>query len=812
MKVGNLLDFLTDDDLDALKSVGWLSDEDLIKEYIEYVQNTDTELAVSENLSLLERVNIDKLTVLAKTDESIRFLIKGYLEYAEYVLLNRSVPSIYDGLKPVQRLAVWHLRNQKGRVKSTSIVGSIVEDHPHGDSSVYDAVVRMTDLNGSFMIPLVSGEGNFGRYYLKGGVAAMRYTNIGASEYLKYMLTAQDVIKNKLSYDGKNEIPTVLTPSFPYVLTASSATGIGVGTSTKIPTYHPNDVADLIIEYIKTGDMQSIIAPEFVSPSLMLKNRLEFKKILETGRGKVLLRAHTEIDKNKINITSLPEGVTTSKVIKEVNDLREQYPDIKSISELSDKNGVRMSVQLKRGANAEQLLGVLYTKTSLEVNYSSHILVEKDKELLFTGVYGIIREWVAWRRKVLKLQQKLRLNDCLINIAKLKPFVALLDNQELLSQLILTLRNEGQRQGIELLVKELDCTDEDAKRICSFSLSSLSKDNNKPRMQLEKEQSNMEYLSSRLTDSAIDEMIVEDMIDLKNNIGNKIPRRMEETMKKYNIVYKQEDSESSVSELISPFAPANNSDTAFYVLDKNNRVTKLTSKPIGFEEELENGGFLNGFEGNVNDVLIGVTNYGDVIRIYTDEMEYSYANAFKAEGYSGLPNDAKIIILERLEESEYLFVFSDGFISYFNPVEFKPNKARTRVLRGQLNNKVHSSLVGFIKLDKPYTDLNLLVHFNGNLEAVYELSNLSHKSSKGATRLPNSKDLIIEGFNLVERDLAYIMLNENQEVNVYGYILDNPTHVDGTFLLNNSDLRALRNSFNNNEVDTKETEEFTEPN
>ena len=343
----------------------------------------------------------------------------SYRDYAVSVIIARALPDIRDGLKPVQRRILYAMKElglapDKPHRKCARIVGDTMgKYHPHGDSSIYDALVHMTE-DYSLSIPLVDGHGNFGS--IDGdSAAAMRYTEARLSSGAMTMLDNLDkgLVPFGPNFDESEKEPLVLPATLPNLL-LNGTTGIAVGMATNIPPHNPSEVIDGVIAYMDDPDistyelMQYIKGPDFPTGA-MITNADDIRTIYETGEGKLKLRAKTEIEdsdygRKNIVITEIPYTVagnkqkllesllalTKDKVFDEIYDVRDE----------SSKEGIRLVVEVKKDRNVENLLNGLYKKTALEDTYGVNFLAVKDKQPFTFTLKGVIDEFVHFQEEL----------------------------------------------------------------------------------------------------------------------------------------------------------------------------------------------------------------------------------------------------------------------------------------------------------------------------------------------------------------------------------------------------------------------------
>lgn len=332
-----------------------------------------------------------KNNIIAKNIENL--IVDSMLPYAEYVIMDRALPRVEDGLKPVQRrilysMYVSKMLPSKPFKKTARIVGDCLgKYHPHGDTSVYDATVRMIqDFN--MRIPLVEGHGNFGS--IDGDPAAsMRYTEARLSHISLEML--KDIEKNTVefckNFDESLYEPTVLPGKFPNLL-VNGASGIAVGLATNIPTHNLREVIDGTIAYINNpkislNDLMSHIkGPDFPSGGIVIKENIE--SAYETGKGKLQLVSKLHIEKQKngkksIVITEIPYQINKADLLMKISQLRdlkkEDFSDIVSIVDESDSKGIRALIHVKKNTDTDVLIEKLFKNTNLKTTFGVNMVV-----------------------------------------------------------------------------------------------------------------------------------------------------------------------------------------------------------------------------------------------------------------------------------------------------------------------------------------------------------------------------------------------------------------------------------------------------
>ncbi|MFY1027287.1 DNA gyrase subunit A [Actinobacillus seminis] len=344
-------------------------------------------------------------------------LKSSYLDYAMSVIVGRALPDVRDGLKPVHRRVLYSMDQNgntynKAHIKSARVVGDVIgKYHPHGDSAVYDTIVRMAQPF-SLRYMLVDGQGNFGS--VDGdSPAAMRYTEVRMQKITQELLTDLDkeTVDFSPNYDGKEMIPDVLPTKIPTLLVNGSS-GIAVGMATNIPPHNLAEILDGCLAYVDNEEitidelMQYIPGPDFPTAAL-INGRKGIEEAYKTGRGKVYVRAKAEIEKNdrdheQIVITELPYQVNKKTLIEKIADLVKDRK-LEGISEIRDlsKEDIRVIIEIKRDAVAEVVLNHLYSLTQMQVTFGINMVALDHGQPKLLNLKQIIAAFIKHRREVI---------------------------------------------------------------------------------------------------------------------------------------------------------------------------------------------------------------------------------------------------------------------------------------------------------------------------------------------------------------------------------------------------------------------------
>ena len=461
---------------------------------------------------------------------------EAYIDYAMSVIVSRALPDVRDGLKPVHRRILYSMHedgitSDKPYRKCANTVGSVLgRYHPHGDSSVYDAMVRLAqDFSMRYM--LIDGHGNFGS--VDGdGAAAMRYTEARMSKISEYMLT--DIEKNTVdfmpNYDDRLQEPTVLPARIPALL-ANGSSGIAVGMATNIPPHNLTELIDGIIKIIDEDNvtdeelMSVIKGPDFPTEGIILG--LEgIKQAYTTGKGKITLRAETEIEemsgnRQRIIVSSLPYQVNKANLIKTISDLSKERK-VEGISECRDesdrKDRVRVVIELKRDANPQVVLNQLFKHTQMQTTFGIIMLALVNGVPRILTLRQCLDCYIDHRKDVILRRTQFELDKALARAHILEGLKIALDN---IDEVINIIRNSYD-DAKERLMERFGLTDIQAQAILDMRLRTLS---GLQREKIEEEYNQLMELIAHLRDILNSERLVfdiikEELLEIKDKFGD----------------------------------------------------------------------------------------------------------------------------------------------------------------------------------------------------------------------------------------------------------------------------------------------------
>jgi DNA gyrase subunit A len=461
----------------------------------------------------------------------------AYIDYSMSVIVSRALPDVRDGLKPVHRRVLYGmldlgLASNKPYKKSARIVGEVLgKYHPHGDSSVYDTMVRMAQ-PWSLRYPLVDGQGNFGS--IDGdSPAAMRYTEARFKKMAEEMLADinKDTIDYRLNFDDSLQEPTVLPCKFPNLL-VNGGSGIAVGMATNMAPHNLTECIDGIMAYIDNRDieipelMQYVKAPDFPTGGIIYGYD-GVKDAFETGRGRIMMRAVAEIetlpnDRERIIVSEIPYQVNKAMMIERTADLvnDKKIEGISEIRDESDRDGMRVVYEIKRDANAAIVLNNLYKHTALQTSFSVNNIALVHGRPMMLNLKDLIRHFVEHRHEVVVRRTKFELAEAEKRAHILEGLLIALDHIEEVIKLIRASQTpEEARLG---LIAQFGLSDIQARAILDMTLRRLTGlERDKIKDEYAELMKTIDYLNSILNDEGLRMQIIKDeLLEMKEKYGD----------------------------------------------------------------------------------------------------------------------------------------------------------------------------------------------------------------------------------------------------------------------------------------------------
>ncbi|AZK44271.1 DNA topoisomerase IV subunit A [Erysipelothrix piscisicarius] len=462
--------------------------------------------------------------------------------YSKYIIQERALPDVRDGLKPVQRrilYAMYHDKNfyDKPYRKSAKTVGLVIGNyHPHGDSSVYEAMVRMSQ-SWKMNMPLIDMQGNNGSID-DDPAAAMRYTEARISKLSQKLLENidEDVVPFVLNFDDMTTEPSVLPARYPNLL-VNGSTGIAAGYATNIPPFNLNEIMDASIYRLHNPEcgvdeiMTMVQGPDFPTGAI-IQGRDGIEDIIRKGKGRIVVRAKADIVENKsmkqIVITALPYEVIKSNVVRKIDELRftkasEGFGDVMDVRDESDRTGLRIVIDCKRDANVESILNLFYKYTELQVYYNANMVAIVDQRPQVCGLLEILDAYLKFRQEVVLNRSKYRYEQ---KEKRLHILEGLMKATSILDEIIAVIRRSNNRsESRNNIMAEFGFTEAQATAIVDLQLYRLSStDINALRDEFAKLANELEYLDLVINNiDMLNNLIVKEFMEIKETFDT--PRK-----------------------------------------------------------------------------------------------------------------------------------------------------------------------------------------------------------------------------------------------------------------------------------------------
>ena len=583
---------------------------------------------------------------------------KSFLDYSMSVITSRAIPDLRDGLKPVHRRILWSMYNSgytpdKPHRKSAKTVGEVMGNyHPHGDSSIYEAMVRMAqDFNQRYL--LIDGHGNFGN--IEGdGAAAMRYTESRLSKLSLELLS--DIRKNTVdmtkNFDETLDEPVVLPSRFPNIL-VNGTMGIAVGMATNIPPHNLSEVIDGCVAYIDNpeidtlGLMEHIKGPDFPTGGIILGNS-GIKKAYETGRGSITLRSRAEIvehnNHNSIVITEVPYGVNTMELKNKVAELvRDKIIDGISDYHTDLKDGVKITITLKRDANPQVVLNNLYKHTNFQIQYGIIFLMIDAGTPRTLGLKDIISKYIDYQREVIVRRTKFDLDKDEKRVHILEGYKIAQDNIDEVVQMIRNAKTDAEAK--ESLINRFKLSDVQADAILELKLRRLTGlERDKIESELNDLLIEIEELKSILaSNQKVLDIIKKELLDIKNKYGDE--RRTHIDMTAIDYI----DDETLIPE-----------ENIVITLTKKGYIKRL---PVDTYKTQHRGGVgIKGMSINEEDFVEQMLNCSthDFVLFFTSKGKVYRVKGYEIPEYSRQSKGLPIVNLLNLESGEYITSLLNG--------------------------------------------------------------------------------------------------------------------------------------------------------
>ena len=728
-------------------------------------------------------------------------------KYSKYIIQDRAIPDVRDGLKPVQRRILFSMYKEKNTYdkpykKSARAVGDVMgKYHPHGDSSIYDAIVRMSQ-EWKMREPFVDMQGNNGS--IDGdSAAASRYTEARLSKISNEML--RDIDKDTVifapNYDDTLLEPTVLPSRFPNLL-VNGTTGISAGYATNIPPHNLSEVIDATIYRIDNPNsrldtlLNYVKGPDFPTGGVAI-GAAGIHEAYETGRGKIIIRSKLTVEKNKIVITEIPYEVNKQLLVKKIDEIRidKKIDGILEVRDESDKSGLQITIDLKKDANSKNILNYLYKNTELQISYNYNMIAIVNRRPMQLGLIPILDAYIAHQKEVVTK----RTNFDLAHARKRYHIVeGLIKAISILDEVIKTIRaSKNKADAIQNLINKYEFTEEQATEIVNLQLYRLT---NTDIVILQEEKNNLEKIMAMLEEilaspEKLNTVIKEELKKIKKEYGT--PRKTE-------IVDEAEEIKIDTTEMIPK-------EDCVVVVTNDGYIKRVSLR--SYEANTEETGLKDG------DYVIGLYNINtaNTVLVFTDMGNYLFLPVYEipdvkwkdmgkhVSNIVTMAADEKIIgsmPVYDFDEDRYVTVFTkNGMVKRTKLIDFKVGRYTKEIgmIKLQDGDKV-------ISVDySNYNDIFVATHNGYGL--WYDVSEVSVVGIRASgVKSIKLKDDVVVSSTLFDSNCEYVTIitdkgtakrlklselektsRANRGILLMKEIKSNPSKIINTYLINSKE-------------------------
>ena len=466
---------------------------------------------------------------------NVRDIIENNMaEFSAYTLLNRAIPDMRDGMKPVHRRILYTFHKEKATsfTKSATLSGKVMAFHPHGDS--YPTMVGMSQKDAQ-IVPWLEGKGNFGQHTsseLQYG--ASRYTELKLSEFSKYTFKNlnRNTVKYIPNYDGTTTLPEVIPVKFPTILMYAQE-GIGVGMASKIPSFNMKEVAAAIKDYIDNG-VKSQLIPDFATGGSIILDGSEMTKINENGKSSFKLRGNYTVNGNTAIINSIPYSTSREIIINKIIDLVRdgKLKEVLRVNDITGLKSMGIEIRFKNGTDIDKAMNKIYSMTTLEDTYSANMNVICNGLPKVMGTWAIIEEWLKWRVGCIKNTVEYETKELEKELVLLKGFSKIINH---IDRVIEIIRHSDDGEVAINLMKEFDLDEVQANYILKMELRNINKTYIQKHLNKQEDIENrIKHLNNLLSDdNLIMQQIKEEVVEISDRFGKD---RMTQIISKDDVV------------------------------------------------------------------------------------------------------------------------------------------------------------------------------------------------------------------------------------------------------------------------------------
>lgn len=659
---------------------------------------------------------------------------ESYMQYAMSTILDRALPDVRDGFKPVHRRILYSMYESKityneDMAKTTEPVAETMKIHHHGDTSISEAIALMTEQNESLLHPYIDGEGTFGKVYLKCKPSAARYTYCRLNKFSEeFFKDIKSGIIQLIGEDKKHLQPVVLSASFPNILIKNNE-GIACGVACNFPSFNLSEVCDTTIAYIKDKEinlLDTLKAMDFSSGEELIYNENELNKIYTTGRGSILLRSKYIYDEknNCIDIYKIPYSTTADAIISKITELMKNDSSLKDILDIRDETGfnkktqkeeLKITIDVKKNTNISLLMKKLFKKTPLQSCFSANMNCLVDFKPKVLGIKQILDEWLKFRTECITKGLKYNIDNLSDKLYILKGLESVLLNVDNVIDIVKNSKTDD--IIISKLMSSLNISKEQAEYIADIKLRNINKN----------------YILNKIKDIEILEQNINDLKyqhDNKDEINKIIVNELERIKKTYGIPRKTEIVYDDVMENVSEDVLIEDYNIRYYLTnDGYLKKIPLTSLRGTSEHKLKEKDFIISEIDSINKSdLILLSDKGIAYKLKSHELpDTKISNQGEyLPNIINLDKDEKIIyMISTTNYSGYLLIaFKNGKITKIDLSSYATKTNRSKLINAYSTD---SEIVNMLHLEK---DIDLLCKSSINKVLIINTEQIAVKSSK----------------------------------------------------------------------------------
>lgn len=677
-------------------------------------------------------------------------LENNYMPYAMSVIISRAIPEI-DGFKPSHRKLLYTMYKMGllngGRTKSANVVGQTMKLNPHGDAAIYETMVRLTEGHQALLHPLVDSKGNFGRQYSRDmAYAASRYTEVKLSGICSEVFKEIDkeTIDFVDNYDGSMKEPTLLPVSFPNILVNPNQ-GIAVGMASNICSFNLTEICEAAIKLMKNenADITDVLkAPDFSTGGEILYNEEEMREIYSTGRGSFKIRAKYSFDKkaNCIDITEIPYTTTVEAIIEKIIEMIKtgKLKEISDIRDETDLNGLKLTIDLKKGTNPDKLMAKLFKATPLQDSFGCNFNILVEGSPMVLGVNDIICEWLRFRKNCIKRSIRYDINKKSDKLHLLKGLEKILLDIDKAIKIVR--ETEEDAMVVPNLMKGFDIDEIQAEYVAEIKLRNLNK----------------EYILKRTSEI---EDLIKELEELRDTLENnkKIEKIIEKQLKEISKKFGQERKSGIVfqddAEAVEEEEKVDNYQIKLFRTRDSylKKISLLSLRFSGEQKVKENDEIIQCIDTENAAELIAFSSSGEAYKIKAHEINDSKASLlgeYMPNLLSMGEGERVVGLVATTDFSGYvLFCFENGKIA---KVELKSYE--TKLNRKKLTN-AFSLASPVVKILHIKEDTELVAFSNIGKALAFNSSQIapkSTKSSQGVSVMMSKKGSVVVDVKTVD--------------------------------------------------------------